>query len=150
MWKRYFFHFVYLNCLFCQFLQLPSRDSQSYTSILNVLSLPIHQFEAETPTLGPWDAKNWLIWKDPDAGRDWRWEEKEMTESEVVGWHHWLNGHEFESTPGAGDGQGGLACCGPWDCKESNTTERLNWLVHQMQSVMPFFSWIYRIKLFVI
>ena len=52
--------------------------------------------EAETPILWPPDAKSWLIWKDPDAGKDWRWEEKGMTEDEMVGWHHWLNEHEFE------------------------------------------------------
>ena len=61
--------------------------------------------EAETPILWPRDAKSWLIGKDPDAGKDWRWEEKGMTEDEKVGWHHWLNGHEFESTPGVGDGR---------------------------------------------
>ena len=62
--------------------------------------------KAETPVLWPPDVKSWLIWKDPDAGKDWRWEEKGMTEDEMVGWHHWLNGHEFASTPGVGDGQG--------------------------------------------
>ena len=85
--------------------------------------------EAETPILWPHDAKNWLIRKDPDAGEDWRQEEKLMTEDEMVGWHHWLNGHEFEQTLGVGDGQGNLACCSPWGHKESDTTERLNWTV---------------------
>ena len=70
--------------------------------------------EAETQILWPPDAKSWLIWKNPDAGKDWRQEEKGTTEDEMVGWHHWLNGHEFEQTPGVGDGQGGLACCSPW------------------------------------
>ena len=83
--------------------------------------------EAETPILWPSDAKSWLIWKDPDAGKDWRREEKGMTEDEMVGWHHWLNGHGSEWTPGVGDGQGGLVCCGSWGHKESDTTERLNW-----------------------
>ena len=83
--------------------------------------------EAETPILWPPDAKNWLIWKDPDAGKDWRWEEKGMTEDETVGWHHRLNGDEFEQALGVGVGQGGLACCRPWGHKESNTTEQLNW-----------------------
>ena len=83
--------------------------------------------EAETPVLWPPDAKSWLIGKDPDAGKDWRQEEKGTTEDEMVGWHHWLNGHEFEQTPGVGDGQGGLACCSPWSCKELDVTERLNW-----------------------
>ena len=83
--------------------------------------------EAETPILWPPDAKNWLIGKDPDARKDWRWEEKGTTEDEMVGWHHWLNGHEFEQALGVGDGQGNQACCSPWSCKESDTTERLNW-----------------------
>ena len=77
--------------------------------------------------LYPSDAKNWLIRKDPDAGEDWRQEEKGMTADEMVGWHHRLNGHEFEEALGVGDGQGGLACCSPWDRKESDTTERLIW-----------------------
>ena len=69
--------------------------------------------EAETPIFWPPDVKNWLIGKDPDAGKDWRQEEKGTTEDEMVGWHHRLYGHEFEQTPGAGDGQGSLACCSP-------------------------------------
>ena len=84
--------------------------------------------EAETPILWSPDVKNWLIGKDPDAGKNWRWEEKEMTEDEMAGGHHWLNGCEFEWTPGVGDGQGGLACCGSWGHKESDTTEQLNWI----------------------
>ena len=83
--------------------------------------------EAEALKLWPPDVKSWLNGKDPDAGKDWRQEEKEMTEDEMVGWHHWLNGHEFEQTLGVGDGQGGLACWGPWGCKESDTTEWLHW-----------------------
>ena len=67
------------------------------------------------------------IWKAPDAGKDWRWEEKGMTEDEMVGWHHQPNGHGFRWTPGVGDGQGGLACCNSLGRKESDTTERLNW-----------------------
>ena len=82
--------------------------------------------EAEAPILWPPDAKNWLIGKDPNAGKDWRWEEKGMTEDEIVGWHHRLDGHEFGKAPGVGDGQGGLVCCS-WGCKESDTTEGLNW-----------------------
>ena len=82
--------------------------------------------EAETPILWPPDVKNWLIWRDPDAGKD-RWEEKGKTEDEMVGWHHGLNGHESEWTLGFGDGPGGLACCSSWGHKESDTTERLNW-----------------------
>ena len=83
--------------------------------------------EAETPILWPPDAKSWLIWKDPDAGKDWRQEEKGMTEDEMVGWHHRLNGHEFMQTLGVGDGQRGMACCNPWGHRESDTTEWLNW-----------------------
>ena len=87
--------------------------------------------EVETLILWPPDAKNWLIWKDPDAGKDWRREEKGMTEDEMVGWHHWLYGHECEQTPGVGAGQGSLACCSPWGGKELDTTEqlKLNWIV---------------------
>ena len=70
--------------------------------------------EVETPILRWTDMNNWLIWKNPDAGKDWRREEKLMIEDEMVGWHHWLNEHEFEQTLGVGDGQGGLACCDSW------------------------------------
>ena len=83
--------------------------------------------EAETPILWPADEKNWLISKDPDAGKDWRQEEKGATEDEMVGWHHWLKGHEFEWTPGVADRQGSLACCSSWGRKESDMTEWLNW-----------------------
>ena len=83
--------------------------------------------EAEAPILWPPDAKSWLIWKDPDAGKDWGQEEKGMTEDEMVGWHHRLNGHGFGWTQGVGDGQGGLMCCSSWGCKKSDTTEWLNW-----------------------
>ena len=83
--------------------------------------------EAETPILWPPDVKIWLIWKDPDAGNDWRQEEKGKREDEMIGWHHWLNGHEFEYTPRVGDGQEGLVCCSPWGGKESDATEWLNW-----------------------
>ena len=82
--------------------------------------------ETETPILWPPDAKNWLIGKDPDAGKDWRHEEKGMTENDMAGWHHRLKGHESEWTLGVGDGQGGLEYCSPWGNKESDTTEQLN------------------------
>ena len=84
-------------------------------------------FEAETPILWPPYTKSWLIWKDPDAGKDWGQKEKGTTEDEMIAWHHRLNGHGFGWTLGAGDGQGGLACCGSWGRKESDMTERLNW-----------------------
>ena len=83
--------------------------------------------EDETPILQPPYVKNWLIGKDPDAGKDWKQKEKEMTEDEIIQWHHWLNGHEFEQAPGVGDGQGGLTCCSPWGHKKSDTTEQVNW-----------------------
>ena len=84
--------------------------------------------EAETPILRPPDENNWLIWKDDDAEKDWRQEEKGTTEDEMVEWHHQFNGHEFEQTPGVGNGQGGLVFCSPWCCKESNTSEQLHWI----------------------
>ena len=83
--------------------------------------------EAEALIFWPSDAKNWLIGKDPDARKECRQEEKGMTEDEVVGWHYWLNGHEFEQALGVGNGQGSLVCCSPWGTKESDTTEQLNW-----------------------
>ena len=78
--------------------------------------------EAETPKLWPTEVKSQLTGKDPDAGNNWRGEEKGTTEDEVVGWHHWLKGHEFKWTPGD-DGQGDLACCSPWGHKELDTTD---------------------------
>ena len=83
--------------------------------------------EAEAPIFWPPDVKNWLVGKDPDDGKDWRQEEKGITEVEMVEWYHWLNGHEFDWTPGVGDAQGDLACCSPWGCKKSDMIERLNW-----------------------
>ena len=82
--------------------------------------------EAETPMLWPPDVKSWLIWKDPGAGKVWR-QKKGMTEDEMVGWHHQLNGHGFVWTTGVGDGREGLVCCSSWVCKELDTTEPLNW-----------------------
>ena len=83
--------------------------------------------EAETPILWPPHGKSWLIGKDSDAGKDWGQEETGMTEDEMAGWHHWLDGHEFELTLVVGDGQGGLVCCDSWGCKELVMTEQLNW-----------------------
>ena len=77
---------------------------------------------AEAPILWPPDVKSWFIGKDPDAGKDWGQEEKGMTEDEMVGWHQWLDEHEFEQTLGAGEGQGSLVCCSLWGGKESDTT----------------------------
>ena len=83
--------------------------------------------EAEAPILWPPDAKNWLIGKDPDAGKDWRQEEKGTAEDEMVGWHHWFDGHEFEQAPGVGDGQGSLACYSLWGHRELDMTKWLKW-----------------------
>ena len=83
--------------------------------------------EAETPIFWLPDEKTWVTGKDPDAGNDWRQEEKGMTEDELVGWHHWLDGHEFEQAPGIGDRRWSLVCCSPWGHKESDMTEQLNW-----------------------
>ena len=84
--------------------------------------------EAETPILWPPDVTSWLIWKDPDAGKDWEQEKKRMTEDEMVGWYHRLDRHGFGWTPGVCDGHGGLVCCDSWGRKESDTTERLIWM----------------------
>ena len=80
----------------------------------------------QAPIFWPPDAKIQFIGKDPNAGKDWRQEEKGMTEDKMVGWHHQLNGHEFEQTPGGGEGQGSLVCCSPSGHKESDMTEQLN------------------------
>ena len=85
--------------------------------------------EAETPILWPPDAKNWLVGKDPDAGKDWRQEEKGTTENELVGWHHRLHGHEFQQAPGDGEEQGNLACCSPWGYRV-----RHDWVTEQQQN----------------
>ena len=102
----------------------------------------IGRTEAETALLWPPDVKNWLIEKDPDAGKVWRWEKKGTTEDEMVGWHHRLDGHEFEQALGVGDRQGSLVCCSTWGHKESDTTERLNWLtvrvVYMLKDVAEF------------
>ena len=82
--------------------------------------------EAEALIFWPPDEKSWLIWKDPDPRKDWAQEEKGATEDEMVGWHHWLDGHESEQTPGDSEGQGSLVCCSPWGDKELDTTDQLN------------------------
>ena len=86
-----------------------------------MLSIGGADVEAETPVLWPPDGRSWLTWKDPDTGKDWGQEEKGTTEDEMAGWHG------FGWIPGIGDRQGGLACCGSWGRKESDTTEWLNW-----------------------
>jgi len=82
--------------------------------------------KAEAPVLSPPNVNSQPTGKDPDAGKDWRREEKRMTEDEMVGWHHWFNVHEFEQTPGDSEGQGSLVCCSPWGHEESDTTKWLN------------------------
>ena len=108
-----------------------SLGQQSNQSVLKEVSPEIFigrtEAEAGVPILWPPDAKNWLIGKGPDAGKDWRQEEKGTTEDEMVGWHHWLEGHEFEQVQEVGDGQGTLTCCSPWGGKESDTTEQPKW-----------------------
>ena len=112
-------------------LRVPWIARRSNQSILKEVSpgcsLEELMLKLKTPILWPPDVKSWLIWKDPDGGKDWGQEEKGTTEDETVGWHRRHNGHGFGWTPGAGDGQGGLECFDSWDRKGSDTTERLNW-----------------------
>ena len=91
----------------------------------------IGRTEAETPILWPPDVKNWLVWKGPDSGKDWRQKEKETTENEMVGWHHWLKGHKFEQALAVCEGQESLVCWSAWGRKESDTTEWLNWMIER-------------------
>ena len=111
-------------------LRVPWTARRSNQSILKEINPNIHWmnwcWSWSSNTLATW-CKKWLIWKDPDAGKDWRQEEKGTTEDEMVGWHQWLDGQKFEQAPELGDGQGSLACCSPWGHKELHTTERLNW-----------------------
>ena len=102
-------------------MRVPWTEKRSKQSILKEIN-PEYSLEGLMLKL-----KNWLIGKDPEAAKDWRQEEKRMTEGEIIRWHHRLNGHEFEQAPGIGDGQGSLACCSPCGRKESGTTEGLNW-----------------------
>ena len=130
-------------------LRDPWTARRSNQSILKEIS-PDYSLEglmlkAKAPILWPPDAKSWLIGKDLYAGKDWRQEEKGMTEEEMVGWHHQLDGHEFEQAPRVGDGQGSLVCCSPWGHKESDMTEQLNWskLNLQMNIIYPSFTSLY-------
>ena len=95
--------------------------------------------EAEAPVLWLPDAKSWFIGKDPDAGKDWRQKEKGVTEDEMVGSHHQLSGHDFEQTPGDGEGERSLACCSPWDHKELDMTEWLNNNAWRKSLILPSF-----------
>ena len=115
-----------LSCGVGEDLRVPWTARRSSQSILNEMSwifIGRTDVKAETPKLWPPDVKNWLFGKDPDAGKDWRQEEKGMTEDEMVGWHHWLNGHEFEQALRVVDGQGSLVCCSPWGRKETRLSD---------------------------
>ena len=107
-------------------LKAPWTGRRSNQSILKEISseyiLEGLMLWLKLPILWLPDAKSWLTGKDPDAGKDWRQEEKGMTEDEMVGWHHWLNGHEFEQAVEDGEGQRSLVCCSPWGHKEQDTT----------------------------
>ena len=107
-------------------LRVPWTARRSNQSILKEISpgcsLEELMLKLKLPILWPPDAKSWLIWKDPDAGKDWGQEEKGTTEDNMVGWHHQLDGHEFDQDLGVGDEQSSLVCCSPWGCKELNTT----------------------------
>ena len=105
----------------CKIKPVNPKGNQSWLFIVG------SHAKGEAPILWPPDVKNWLVCKDPDAGKDWRQEKKGTTEDEMVGWQHQLDGYEFEQAPGVGGGQGGLACCSPWGHKESDMTEQLNW-----------------------
>ena len=110
------------NPLDCKEIQPVHSENQPWDFFVR------NDAKAETPVVWPPHAKSWLIGKDSDAGRDWGQEEKGTTEDEMAGWHHWLHGHESQWALGVGDGQGGRACCDSWGCKESDTTDQLNWL----------------------
>ena len=97
--------------------------------------------EAEILILWPPDAKCWLIGKDPDSGKVWRQEEKGMSENEIFGWHHWLNGPEFEQALEIGNRQGSLACCSPWGCKELDIWLS-NWTKHMEATYMSTIRWV--------
>ena len=120
---------ILLSYLDCKEIQpVHPKGDQSWVSIGRT------DVEAETPILWPPDVKRWFIWKDPDAGKIWRQMEKGTTEDEIVGWHHWLNWHDFGYTLGVGDEQGGLTCSSLWGCKESDTTEGVNWTELKVES----------------
>ena len=123
----------WLNFIFCRHITLLKKTSETPLDCKKIkqvnpkrnqpwIFIGRTDAEAEAPILWLPDAKSWLIRKDPDAGKDWGQEEKGMIEDEMIEWHHRLNGHEFEQTPGVSEGQGNLVCCNPWGHKESDTT----------------------------
>jgi len=113
-----------INIQFCK--KNPNKEIKPVNPKGNQPRIFIGSTDAEVPVLCPPLAKSRLIGKDPDAGKDWGQQEKRATEDEVVGWHHWLKGHEFEQILRDSEGQESLACCSPWGHKESDETERLN------------------------
>ena len=115
---------------------LDSKEIKPVNPKANQHWIFIGRTDAEAPILWPPDVKNWFTGKDPDAGKDWRWEEKGMTECEMVGWHHWLNGHESKQALGDGDWQGILVFCSLWGCKELNTY----WANEHQQFLRIFFK----------
>ena len=120
---------------------LDSKEIKSVNPKGNQPWIIIGRTDAEAPVLWPLDSKSWLIGKDCDAGKDWRQEEKAATEDQMVEWHHWLCGHEFEQVPGVGDGQGSLACCSPWSCKD--LVRRSNWTLTNATAILKMNSQIY-------
>ena len=121
-WRRFLkIHFSPLKCKEIQ--PVNPKGNQSWILIGRT------DAKTETPIVWPPDVKNWLTGKDPNAGKDWRQEEKGTTEDYMIGWHHQFDGREFEQALGVDDGQGGLACCSSWGRKESDTIEWLNWRV---------------------
>ena len=122
-WRIYIFE---LQCR--RLLRVPWTARRSILKEITWIFIGRSDAKSEASVLWPTDVKNWLLRKDPDAGKDWRQEEKGMTEDEMVGWDHWLDAYDFEQALGVGDGQGSLACCSPWSCKKFDITERLKWV----------------------
>ena len=126
------------------------RKLKETEALLGVLLLTVRSNKKsliEAPVFWPPDAKNWLTGKDSDAGKDWR-QEEETTEDEMIGWHHRLDGHEFEQALGVGDGQRSLVCCSPWVHKELDMTEQLNWTELNLQLEFLLFLSINLLKLY--
>ena len=132
--------FMLLNCGVGEDSRVPWTARRSNQSILKEISPGISlegmMLKLKLQYFGHL-MQSWLVGKDSDAGRDWGQEEKGMTEDEMAGWHHWVDGREFRWTPGVGDGQGGLACCNSWGRKESDMTEWLNWTESYGRVIAP-------------
>ena len=140
---------MYYSCqLYYDILKTARRSNQSILKEISPgCSLEGMMLKVKV-VLWPPHAKSWLIGKDSDAGRNWGQEEKGTTEDEMAGWHHRLDGHEFEWTPGVGDGQGGLASCNSWGCKESDMTERVNWTEKQASWIKEKYTFVILIRYF--